>query len=116
MVGLIAHTRTRPGRTTRREAEERPAGKPQRTGQRGARCSCKRTKTTACTLAFLTHASLEAGEHQAGDRTDALQLMTVHAAKGLEFHAVFITGLEEGLFPHENASMPKPTAWMKNAA
>ena len=53
--------------------------------------------------AFLTHASLEAGEHQAGDSDDALHLMTVHAAKGLEFHTVFITGLEEGLFPHQNS-------------
>jgi DNA helicase-2/ATP-dependent DNA helicase PcrA len=53
--------------------------------------------------AFLTHASLESGEHQAGDSEDALHLMTVHAAKGLEFHTVFITGLEEGLFPHQNS-------------
>ena len=55
--------------------------------------------------AFLTHAALEAGEHQAGDSDDALHLMTVHAAKGLEFDAVFITGLEEGLFPHQNSKM-----------
>ena len=53
--------------------------------------------------AFLTHASLESGEHQAGDSEDALHLMTVHAAKGLEFHTVFITGLEQGLFPHQNS-------------
>lgn len=53
--------------------------------------------------AFLTHASLEAGENQADEGQDALQLMTVHSAKGLEFDAVFITGLEEGLFPHENS-------------
>ncbi len=53
--------------------------------------------------AFLAHAALEAGEHQAGAGTDALQLMTVHAAKGLEFRSVFITGLEEGLFPHEQS-------------
>ncbi|HNP26815.1 MAG TPA: UvrD-helicase domain-containing protein [Nitrosomonas sp.] len=53
--------------------------------------------------AFLAHASLEAGEHQAGSGQDALQLMTVHAAKGLEFHSVFLSGLEEGLFPHENS-------------
>ena len=53
--------------------------------------------------AFLSHASLEAGDNQAQAGEDAVQLMTVHAAKGLEFDAVFITGLEEGLFPHENS-------------
>ncbi|MEX3957854.1 UvrD-helicase domain-containing protein [Trinickia sp. EG282A] len=54
---------------------------------------------------FLSHASLEAGESQAQAGEDAVQLMTVHAAKGLEFTAVFITGLEEGLFPHENSAI-----------
>jgi DNA helicase II / ATP-dependent DNA helicase PcrA len=54
--------------------------------------------------AFLSHASLEAGDAQAQAGQDALQLMTVHSAKGLEFDAVFITGLEEGLFPHESSS------------
>jgi len=54
--------------------------------------------------AFLAHAALEAGEHQAEAGRDALQLMTVHAAKGLEFHTVFITGLEESLFPHEQSA------------
>ena len=53
--------------------------------------------------AFLAHAALEAGETQAGVGQQALQLMTVHAAKGLEFHTVFVTGLEESLFPHENS-------------
>ncbi len=57
--------------------------------------------------AFLSHASLEAGDNQASAGQDAVQLMTVHSAKGLEFNQVFITGLEESLFPHENASMEK---------
>ena len=52
---------------------------------------------------FLSHASLEAGDNQAQAGQDAVQLMTVHSAKGLEFTSVFITGLEEGLFPHENS-------------
>jgi DNA helicase-2/ATP-dependent DNA helicase PcrA len=56
---------------------------------------------------FLSHAALEAGEHQAGEGDDALQLMTVHSAKGLEFDAVFISGLEQGLFPHENSMLEK---------
>lgn len=53
--------------------------------------------------AFLTHAALEAGDNQAQEGQDAVQLMTVHSSKGLEFDVVFITGLEEGLFPHENS-------------
>ena len=53
--------------------------------------------------AFLSHASLEAGDNQAQAGQDAVQLMTVHSAKGWEFTSVFITGLEEGLFPHENS-------------
>ncbi|MHB8847296.1 MAG: UvrD-helicase domain-containing protein [Burkholderiales bacterium] len=52
---------------------------------------------------FLAHAALEAGMHQAGAGHDALQLMTVHSAKGLEFQAVFLSGLEEGLFPGEQS-------------
>jgi DNA helicase-2/ATP-dependent DNA helicase PcrA len=55
--------------------------------------------------AFLAHASLESGENQAAEGTDALQMMTVHSAKGLEFAAVFVTGLEEGLFPHEQSAL-----------
>ncbi|UXY16228.1 UvrD-helicase domain-containing protein [Chitiniphilus purpureus] len=58
--------------------------------------------------AFLANASLEGGEHEARPGETAVQLMTVHAAKGLEFHSVFLTGVEEGLFPHENSvSEPK---------
>ncbi len=54
--------------------------------------------------AFLTHASLEAGDNQAQAGQDAVQLMTIHSAKGLEFDCVFISGLEEGLFPHDNSA------------
>ena len=54
-------------------------------------------------VAFLTHAALEAGDHQAAEGQDALQMMTVHSAKGLEFNAVFMSGLEEGLFPHDQS-------------
>jgi len=60
-------------------------------------------ETLSPLVAFLTHAALEAGDNQAQAGQDAVQLMTVHASKGLEFDAVFIAGLEEGLFPHENA-------------
>ena len=52
---------------------------------------------------FLAHAALESGEEQAGDDEDSLHLMTLHAAKGLEFPVVFLTGLEEGLFPHQRS-------------
>ncbi|RRD56658.1 DNA helicase II [Comamonadaceae bacterium OH2545_COT-014] len=75
--------------------------------QAGARAALAPDADTGETLsplaAFLTHAALEAGDNQAQAGQDAVQLMTVHAAKGLEFDAVFITGLEEGLFPHDNA-------------
>ncbi|MFM8692429.1 MAG: 3'-5' exonuclease, partial [Limnohabitans sp.] len=60
-------------------------------------------ETMSPLAAFLTHAALEAGDNQAQAGEDAIQLMTVHASKGLEFDVVFITGLEEGLFPNENA-------------
>ena len=53
--------------------------------------------------AFLAHAALEAGESQASEWEDCVQLMSLHSAKGLEFPIVFLTGLEEGLFPHQRS-------------
>ena len=52
---------------------------------------------------FLDFTSLESGELQAAASEDALQLMTIHSSKGLEFDTVFITGLEDGLCPHERS-------------
>lgn len=52
-------------------------------------------------IAFLTHAALEAGEGQADEFDDAVQLMTLHSAKGLEFPVVFMVGVEEGMFPSQ---------------
>ncbi|PHS70624.1 MAG: DNA helicase II [Methylophaga sp.] len=54
--------------------------------------------------AFLSHAALEAGENQAGQWEDCVQLMTLHSAKGLEFPVVFMVGMEEGLFPGQKTS------------
>jgi DNA helicase-2/ATP-dependent DNA helicase PcrA len=52
---------------------------------------------------FLAHAALEAGEGQAREWEDCVQLMSLHAAKGLEFPLVFLVGMEEGLFPHQRS-------------
>ncbi|MBP9726235.1 MAG: DNA helicase II [Gammaproteobacteria bacterium] len=58
--------------------------------------------------AFLSHATLEAGEHQADAMSNCVKLMTIHAAKGLEFPFVILCGMEEGLFPHQmSKSDPK---------
>ncbi len=58
-------------------------------------------KSNAFLSAFLDKAALDAGETQADESEDAVQLMTLHSAKGLEFHLVFLAGMEEGLFPHK---------------
>lgn len=52
---------------------------------------------------FLSHAVLESGDNQANKYESSVQLMTVHASKGLEFKVVFVVGLEDGLFPHDNS-------------
>lgn len=54
--------------------------------------------------AFVSHAALESGETQADSYSDFVSLMTLHAAKGLEFENVYLVGLEEGLFPHQRSS------------
>ncbi len=54
--------------------------------------------------AFLAHAALESGDDAGKGGEDAVQLMTMHAAKGLEFPVVFLTGMEEGLFPHSRSA------------
>ncbi|HSM98692.1 MAG TPA: UvrD-helicase domain-containing protein [Gallionella sp.] len=97
--GLVAHYQNETG-AKKREAEERLENLNELIN--AATLFVHENEDDSLT-AFLSHASLEAGEHQAGDQDDALHLMTVHAAKGLEFHTVFITGLEEGLFPHQNS-------------
>ncbi len=58
-------------------------------------------KSSSYLAAFLDQASLDAGDTQAADSEDAVQLMTLHSAKGLEFQLVFLAGMEEGLFPHK---------------
>ena len=73
-------------------------------------------ETLSPLAAFLTHAALESGDNQAQAGQDAVQLMTVHSAKGLEFDCVFITGLEEGLFPSERLVDRPSTAWRKSGA
>ena len=97
--GLIPHFQNETG-AKRREAEERLENLNELIN--AATLFVHENEDDSLT-AFLSHASLEAGEHQAGDSEDALHLMTVHSSKGLEFHTVFITGLEEGLFPHQNS-------------
>ena len=53
--------------------------------------------------AFLAHAVLESGEGQADAWEDCVQMMTLHTAKGLEFPMVFLSGMEDGLFPHQRS-------------
>jgi len=83
------------------ELEEGLAGLP--CGERRLRGDDELSDPMTGLEAFLSHAALESGDTQALAGQEAVQLMTIHAAKGLEFDAVFLTGLEDGLFPHENS-------------
>ena len=121
MSGLVAHYKAEKDGSDRVEnlmelvtaaavfAQEDEAGSPFATDAADAAALDNATSGDAAPAVvdplarFLAHAALESGENQAGEGTDAVQLMTVHSAKGLEFHAVFITGLEEGLFPHDQS-------------
>ena len=79
-------------------AGDRPAE-----GDEGQVGGASRNSPTPLT-AFLSHAALESGEEQAAEGEDLVSLMTLHSAKGLEFPVVFVSGMEEGLFPHSRSS------------
>ncbi len=99
---VIEHSGLKPYYQSEREGVDRLENLGELVNAATAFVSDEQQEDTSLT-AFLAHAALEAGDNQAEAGTDALQLMTVHSAKGLEFHSVFISGLEEGLFPHENS-------------
>jgi len=110
---LVEHVLERSGLRTHYQAEREGQDRLENLDElvRAAENFCLETRAGPETLAqphallaeFLNHASLEAGDHQAGAQEEAVQLMTVHAAKGLEFDIVFLCGLEEELFPHGNS-------------
>ena len=70
----------------------------------GAQVDGTDRNTVTPLTAFLSHAALESGEEQAAEGEDLVSLMTLHSAKGLEFPVVFVSGMEEGLFPHSRSS------------
>ena len=73
------------------------------TAARGFNPDTSEQEETDTLSGFLAHAALEAGDGQADEWQDAVQLMSLHSAKGLEFPLVFLTGMEEGLFPHQRS-------------
>ena len=85
-------------RTSRPSTTPWPAADGHRSGRRRGRRG--RSQAQDLLAAFLAHAALESGDAQADQFQDAVQLMTLHSAKGLEFPLVLLTGVEEGLFPH----------------
>ncbi|MCL2589801.1 MAG: UvrD-helicase domain-containing protein [Betaproteobacteria bacterium] len=110
---LVEHMLERSGLSTHYQAEKEGQDRLENLAElvRAAENFCAETRADPETLPqpralladFLDHASLEAGDHQAGAQEEAVQLMTVHSAKGLEFDIVFLCGLEEELFPHANS-------------
>ncbi|MBK9702609.1 MAG: UvrD-helicase domain-containing protein [Betaproteobacteria bacterium] len=110
-TGRTASTTSRSSSAPRTGSCARPTSPPTRRSP-SATAAATRGAAEGATdplTAFLAHAALEAGDTQAAVGRDALQLMTVHSAKGLEFHTVFVTGLEEGLFRTRTARR-EPTA------
>jgi len=99
---VIEHSGLKPYYRSERDGTDRLENLGELVNAATAFVSDEQQEDTSLT-AFLAHAALEAGDNQAQAGADALQLMTVHSAKGLEFHSVFVSGLEEGLFPHENS-------------
>ena len=83
------------------EVEDLPAEESMLLEEAGEEEAAKDLTELDILTAFLDKAALDAGDAQADDYEDAVQLMTLHSAKGLEFPVVFITGMEEGLFPHK---------------
>ncbi|MBV8342069.1 MAG: ATP-binding domain-containing protein, partial [Gammaproteobacteria bacterium] len=97
-IGLIEHYR--------REKAERGGARVENLGERvsAARGFTPEGTELPPLESFLAHAALEAGEGQAEAWEDCVQMMTLHSAKGLEFPVVFLTGMEEGLFPHQRST------------
>ena len=87
----------------RRPRDPDAAGDGSREEEGGQVDGAARNSLTPLT-AFLSHAALESGEEQAAEGEDLVSLMTLHSAKGLEFPVVFVSGMEEGLFPHSRSS------------
>jgi DNA helicase-2/ATP-dependent DNA helicase PcrA len=102
LSGLIEHYRKEPGEKGQARIENMDE---LITAAKEFRVSADLDGETGLLPAFLAHAALESGETQADAYSDCVHLMTMHAAKGLEFPYVFLVGMEERLFPHQRSSM-----------
>ncbi|MEJ2680341.1 MAG: DNA helicase II, partial [Gammaproteobacteria bacterium] len=96
--GLVAHYQKEKGEKAQARLENL---KELRSAAREFESAETQDHPSSVLAAFLDHAALESGELQAGEQDDCVQMMTLHSAKGLEFSTVFMTGMEEGLFPHQ---------------